>query len=80
MGIGVLAPGMMQQTAAVKVGIAKAAGRRGGLASARKRRNGKKKRAAPAARRKSGGGKRKYNNAAWMAKIRKLRGKGKKRK
>ncbi len=78
MGIGVLAPGMAQQTVAVRAGISKAAGRRGGKTTQRRR---KKKAAAAggAPKRKRSGGKVKRlvkgsaAAKAWMAKIRKKR-------
>lgn len=77
MGIGVLPPSTSQQTPAVRFGIAKAAGRRGGLRSAKRRRGSKKKAAAAPRARKAKAGKR-YNSKAWMAKIRGMRGKKRK--
>lgn len=77
MGIGVLPPSTASQTIAVRSGIAKAAGRRGGIRSAKRRRSGKKKAAAAPRARKAAG--KRYNSKAWMAKIRGMRGK-KKRK
>lgn len=74
-----LGGGLSQQTAAVRVNAAKAAGRKGGLRSA-KRRKAKKKAAAPRARRMKrvtkGNGRLKKGSAAakaWGKKMKRLR-------
>ena len=62
---------LRQQTPAVRLMAAKAAGARGGTRSARKRK--KAARAAAPRRRAKRNGKKKYNTAAWMKKIRGMR-------
>lgn len=79
---GALPHGMNQHTAAVQHLVSTAAGavsrtRKRRSATGRKR-TATKKRSSGTRKRASSGGK--FNSAAWMAKIRKLRGKGKKAK
>jgi len=76
------AAGMAQQTPATltRIGAALRGSFRGRVAGGRRRRSraGPARRAAPRRRRKMNGST-KYNSAAWMAKIRKLRGKRRKK-